>query len=405
MIADQPQLELLHGKFVFEVKPAGINKGIAIDAFMREAPFAGRMPVFAGDDTTDESGFAVVQPRGGVAIKVGTGPQPGAAPARIAARRVRMAGRRRATCSRHRHPTPKENRMTTNPRRSTHDGRTAPASRSPAPPAQRQALPHPRPSPARPRGGFAPPAEPSLNVGVIGNCAFSALVDARGRIVWCCLPRFDGEPVFNALLAPGRGRASAWAIELEDFAAQRAVVRAEHRGAAHPAVRQRRPGHRDHRLRAALLQPRRATSGRCTIVRRVRPIAGHAAHPRRAARRASSGARWRRRSRAAATTSATCGPDFTLRLNTDAPVSLRARRHQPFVLSREYNFVLGADETLTDGIADTARHFEQETIAYWRTWTQAARACRFEWQDAVIRAAITLKLSLSTRTPARSSPP
>jgi trehalose 6-phosphate phosphatase len=74
VIADQPQLELMHGKFVFEVKPAGINKGIAIDAFLREAPFAGRVPVFAGDDTTDESGFAVVQPRGGVAIKVGSGP-------------------------------------------------------------------------------------------------------------------------------------------------------------------------------------------------------------------------------------------------------------------------------------------------------------------------------------------
>lgn len=74
VIVGQPQLELLHGKFVFEVKPAGVNKGIAIDAFLKEAPFAGRMPVFAGDDTTDESGFAVVQPRDGVAIKVGSGP-------------------------------------------------------------------------------------------------------------------------------------------------------------------------------------------------------------------------------------------------------------------------------------------------------------------------------------------
>jgi trehalose 6-phosphate phosphatase len=59
---------------VFEVKPAGVNKGIAIEAFLREAPFAGRIPVFAGDDTTDETGFAIVQPRGGVAIKVGSGP-------------------------------------------------------------------------------------------------------------------------------------------------------------------------------------------------------------------------------------------------------------------------------------------------------------------------------------------
>lgn len=74
VIEGQPQFELLHGKFVFEVKPAGIHKGIAIDAFLQEPPFAGRVPVFAGDDTTDEHGFAIVQPRGGIAIKVGSGP-------------------------------------------------------------------------------------------------------------------------------------------------------------------------------------------------------------------------------------------------------------------------------------------------------------------------------------------
>lgn len=74
VIAGRPEFELLHGKFVYEVKPAGINKGIAIDAFMHEAPFAGRVPVFAGDDVTDEHGFSVVQPMGGIAIKVGSGP-------------------------------------------------------------------------------------------------------------------------------------------------------------------------------------------------------------------------------------------------------------------------------------------------------------------------------------------
>ncbi len=70
---------------------------------------------------------------------------------------------------------------------------------------------------ARGTRGFAPPAEPSLNVGVIGNCAYSALIDARGRAVWCCLPRFDGDPVFNALLHPGED-AGAWSIDIEDFA-------------------------------------------------------------------------------------------------------------------------------------------------------------------------------------------
>lgn len=66
-------VELLHGKFVFEVKPAGVSKGTAIAAFMRDAPFAGRVPVFAGDDVTDEAGFSVVQSLGGFGVKVGEG--------------------------------------------------------------------------------------------------------------------------------------------------------------------------------------------------------------------------------------------------------------------------------------------------------------------------------------------
>src|SRR3990172_5810164 len=41
---------------------------------------------------------------------------------------------------------------------------------------------------------------PDLNLAVIGNCSFSALVDQRGRIVWSCLPRVDGDPVFCSLL-------------------------------------------------------------------------------------------------------------------------------------------------------------------------------------------------------------
>ena len=71
---------------------------------------------------------------------------------------------------------------------------------------------------------FGPAAPPSLSLGVIGNCAFSALIDERGRIVWCCLPRFDGDPVFSALLHPEGGLdagRSAFAIEIEDFAHSR----------------------------------------------------------------------------------------------------------------------------------------------------------------------------------------
>jgi trehalose 6-phosphate phosphatase len=69
-----PELELQRGKFVVEVKPAGINKGTAITEYLSESPFRGRRAVFIGDDQNDEYGFAAVNAQNGVSIKVGRGP-------------------------------------------------------------------------------------------------------------------------------------------------------------------------------------------------------------------------------------------------------------------------------------------------------------------------------------------
>ena len=247
-------------------------------------------------------------------------------------------------------------------------------------------LPHPA-------DNFVPPARPSLRMGVIGNCALSALVDERARIVWCCLPRFDGDPVFNALLDPGEAPGAApgaFAIEIEDFHEARqwyepntAVLRTQLFDKSGQGVE------------VTDFAPRFFNRSRyfrpMTLVRRIRPLNGA---PRirvlldvrfdwgRQMPKVTQGRNHLRY----------VGDSMTLRLNTDVSISHLLTR-QPFVLTREHNFLLGADESLDTGIADTARLFEQETVSYWRKWSQRLHL-PLEWQDAVIRAAITLKLSL-----------
>jgi trehalose 6-phosphate phosphatase len=72
-VTHSQDLQLQKGKRVLEIKPPGFDKGSVIAEFMAGAPFCGRMPVFIGDDVTDEYGFARVNLLGGLSIKVGPG--------------------------------------------------------------------------------------------------------------------------------------------------------------------------------------------------------------------------------------------------------------------------------------------------------------------------------------------
>jgi GH15 family glucan-1,4-alpha-glucosidase len=234
-----------------------------------------------------------------------------------------------------------------------------------------------------------PPAEPSLNLGVIGNCAYSALIDERGRVVWCCLPRFDGDPVFNALLDPSTG-GSVWAIEIEDFA------RSEQEYKPNTAILHTRLyDQQGQGIEITDFAPRFTSRDRMfrplTLIRRIKVLSGT---PRiRVVMRPRFD--WGRQAPTITQGSHNVryvGPAQAVRLTTDAPLNYLLSETF-FVADRHMNFILGPDETLMGGIEETARLFEQETEGYWRTWVRRL-AIPLEWQEAVIRAAITLKLSL-----------
>ena len=241
---------------------------------------------------------------------------------------------------------------------------------------------------APPTAPFAPDTAATLDLGVIGNGSFGALLDARARVVWSCLPAFDGDPAFCALLSPREQEGGDFAIELEDFerseqaylantAILRTVLHDSHGGAVE--IIDFAPRWREHgRLYRPVSIMRRVTplSGSPRIRVRLRPLT-HWGEQRAATTWGSNHIRY-------------LLPDFTLRLTTDVPVRF-VREGTPFVLAHRMHLLLGVDETLTrplHGFMEEALH---RTTGYWREWVRYL-SIPFEWQDAVIRAAITLKL-------------
>jgi GH15 family glucan-1,4-alpha-glucosidase len=229
----------------------------------------------------------------------------------------------------------------------------------------------------------------NLNQGIIGNCAIAAIVDQKARVTWCCLPRFDGDPVFHALLgapkeAPDDG---VFAIELEDF------VSSEQRYVPNTAILETILHGRSGSVKVIDFVPRFYWRDRAfrpqMLVRRLFPVSGSPRIRIRVKPRFDYG------NITPAVTSGSnhvryVGPKFTLRLTTDAPIDYIVDE-TAFNLSDTINLVLGPDQTLDDGPSETARDYEERTQLYWHTWVHRL-ALPPEWQDAVIRASITLKL-------------
>ena len=227
----------------------------------------------------------------------------------------------------------------------------------------------------------------TLDLAVIGNCSFSALIDRAASIVWSCVPRFDGDPVFCSLLdgADGIGH---FDIVLEDFA--RSEQHYLHNTALLATTLYDTHGSAVEIIDFA---PRFKQFDRIyrpvMIVRQLRPVIGNPRIRIRLRPAVDFGGR---------RPEMTHGSNHiryilsaaTLRLTTDVPISFLLEE-VPFVLEESCTLLLGPDETLDRPIAAAGRNFREETASYWREWTRYL-SLPFEWQAEVIRAAITLKL-------------
>jgi GH15 family glucan-1,4-alpha-glucosidase len=227
-----------------------------------------------------------------------------------------------------------------------------------------------------------------LDLAVIGNGRTAALLQPSGRIVWWCLPRYDGDPVFSRLLAGDEEKgftdvALDGLVETHsEYLRNTALVVTE--------LTDRSGG----KVRITDFAPRFQNYGRVfrppQLVRIVEPIAGlprvtirfRATHrygePVTSRSAGSNHIRfWR--------------DDVPVRLTTDTPLSY-IENEASFVLTRPVHMVFGADEPFEGALETTCREFCERTRDYWLEWVRRL-AFSIDWQDEIIRAAITLKLS------------
>ena len=228
----------------------------------------------------------------------------------------------------------------------------------------------------------------NLDLALIGNSTVGALVDGRANIKWSCFPRFDGDPVFCSLLR-NTDDYGFFAIDLADcerteqhYLENTAVLVTRlhdcHGGAIEITDFAPRFGQYGRMFRPMMLIRRiKRLSGSPRLTLRLRPACGNGAS-RPEVTWGSNHIRY-------------VAPSLTLRLTTDASLTA-ILQETAFFLEDSVTLLFGADETVHEAAGEVGRRFLDETIQYWREWVRFL-GIPFEWQEAVIRAAITLKLN------------
>ncbi len=230
----------------------------------------------------------------------------------------------------------------------------------------------------------------TLELSVIGNSTISALLDKDARIVWCCFPRFDGDPTFCTLLNNGgEDETGSFNITLFD------QVRSEQQYRRNSAIVVTTLfDDNGNAVEITDFAPRFKQFGRVLrptmLVRHIRPLNGTPRVCIRLRPAFDHGAQRPERTRGSNHIRYVM-PDLTLRLTTDAAISF-IDEEIPFVLESPVTLILGPDESLTESVSQVGKTFYERTNDYWREWCRYL-SIPFEWQEAVIRAAITLKLS------------
>jgi GH15 family glucan-1,4-alpha-glucosidase len=234
----------------------------------------------------------------------------------------------------------------------------------------------------------APQPPSSLELWPIGNCQVSGLIDERAGLVWGCVPRVDGDPTFCALLRGDRQDTGVWRFELVGQ-----VSATQHYERNTPILVTRLEADDGSAVEITDFCPRFERSGRMyrpiAFIRTVRPVAGSprlkvTLKPMRGYGREP-----------AETTSGTNHIRYlvgeqAMRLSTDAPIGYIVEG-RPYRVESDQHFFLGPDEPFVGNLRAELRSAEDQTRKYWKLWVRGL-ATPLEWQDEVIRCAITLKM-------------
>lgn len=236
----------------------------------------------------------------------------------------------------------------------------------------------------------------TLDLGLVGNGRTSALIDRQAAIVWWCYPYFDSDPLCSALLQKE-------AADEEEHHRQYGRIDIQMEGARQLEQRYQRNSailstrledEQGNGIEVIDFAPRFYLHGRmfapAMLVRIVRRVSGR---PRIALRVRPSADYGQRRAEArGGTHHISYGTSAqAMRLTTDASIAAVVDE-RPFFLYESITLLMGPDETVDGSPHEVGRSFYENTRAYWSRWVRSL-AIPFEWQDVVVRAAITLKLN------------